>query len=71
MSIIVDVNKYLALNDATKHIKDYLSIEGIGSNKTNYGTNTNSNNTQIFLSFVAIFYTSNFSFILTDTLFLT
>ena len=27
MSIIVDVNKYLALNDATKHIKDYLSIE--------------------------------------------
>ena len=27
MSIIVDVNKYLALNSATKHIKDYLSIE--------------------------------------------
>ena len=27
MSIIVDVNKYLALNSAPKHIKDYLSIE--------------------------------------------
>ncbi len=27
MSIVVDVNKYLALNGATKHIKDYLSIE--------------------------------------------
>ena len=27
MSIIVDVNKYLALNGATKRIKDYLSIE--------------------------------------------
>ena len=27
MSIVVDVNKYLALNGATKRIKDYLSIE--------------------------------------------
>ena len=27
MSIVVDVNKYLALDGATKHIKDYLSIE--------------------------------------------
>lgn len=27
MSIVVDVNKYLALNSAAKHIKDYLSIE--------------------------------------------
>ncbi len=27
MSIIADVNKYLALNSAPKHIKDYLSIE--------------------------------------------
>lgn len=27
MSIIVDVNKYLALSSAPKHIKDYLSIE--------------------------------------------
>lgn len=27
MSIIVDVNKYLALNSAPKYIKDYLSIE--------------------------------------------
>lgn len=27
MSIIVDVNKYLALSSATKHIKDYLSID--------------------------------------------
>ena len=27
MSIVVDVNKYLALSGATKHIKDYLSIE--------------------------------------------
>ncbi len=27
MSIIVDVNKYLALNSAPMHIKDYLSIE--------------------------------------------
>ena len=27
MSIVVDVNKYLALNEATKRIKDYLSIE--------------------------------------------
>ena len=27
MSIVVDVNKYLALNGATKLIKDYLSIE--------------------------------------------
>lgn len=27
MSIVVDVNKYLALNGATKSIKDYLSIE--------------------------------------------
>ena len=27
MSIVVDVNKYLALNSAAKHIKDFLSIE--------------------------------------------
>lgn len=27
MSIVVDVNKYLALSGATKHIKDYISIE--------------------------------------------
>ena len=27
MSIVVDINKYLALNGATKRIKDYLSIE--------------------------------------------
>ena len=27
MSIVVDVNKYLALNGATKRIKDYLSID--------------------------------------------
>ena len=28
--------------------KEYISVEGIGSNKTNYGTNSNSNNRYLF-----------------------
>ena len=48
------ISNVVQANNNNKDNKDYLSIEGIGSNKTNYGTNTNSNNNRYLFKDVPI-----------------